>query len=50
VADLANMSVCSLSSLEIIFSENPSKEASILRTILRYFSKAEFFCLARFVH
>jgi hypothetical protein len=37
-ADLANRSTCSFSPLRIFFIEKPSKEASILRTISRYFS------------
>jgi hypothetical protein len=32
-ADLANKSTCSLSHLAIFFTENPLKEASILRTV-----------------
>jgi hypothetical protein len=37
-ADLASKSACSFSPLGIFFSEKPLKEASILRTISRYFS------------
>jgi hypothetical protein len=37
-ADLANRSTCSFSPLGIFFTEKPSKEASILRTVSRYFS------------
>jgi hypothetical protein len=44
-ANLANMSTCSLSSHRIFFTENPSKEDSILRTISKYFSKPGFFAL-----
>jgi hypothetical protein len=36
--DLANRSACSFSPLGIFFTEKPSKEASILRTVSRYFS------------
>jgi hypothetical protein len=46
VADLANISACLLPTLGIyFFTENPSKELSILRTISRYFSKVRFFVL-----
>jgi hypothetical protein len=38
VADLASRFACSLSSLGIFFIEKPLKEASILQTMLRYFS------------
>jgi hypothetical protein len=38
VADLANKSACSFSPLGIFFTENPSKEASNLRTASKYFS------------
>ncbi len=37
-ADLANKSAYSLSPRGIFLTENPSKEASTLRTISRYFS------------
>jgi hypothetical protein len=37
-ADLANKFACSFSPLEMCFIEKPSKEASILRTVSRYFS------------
>jgi hypothetical protein len=49
-ANLAKVSAYSLSSLWIFFTENPSKEASILRTILRYFSRTRFFCFACFIY
>jgi hypothetical protein len=45
VADLANMSACSLSNLEMFFNEKPSKEDSILLTMSRYFSILGFFTL-----
>jgi hypothetical protein len=38
VADLANKSACSFSPLGLFFTEKPSKEASILRTVSKYFS------------
>jgi hypothetical protein len=38
VADLASRSACSFSPLGIFLTENPSKEASSLRTVSRYFS------------
>jgi hypothetical protein len=37
-ADLANKYVCSFSPLGMFFIEKPSKEASILWTVSRYFS------------
>jgi hypothetical protein len=37
-ADLASRSTCSLSPLGIFFTEKPSKESSILRTLSIYFS------------
>jgi hypothetical protein len=37
-ADLASRSACSFSPLGILFTENPSKEASNLRTVSKYFS------------
>jgi hypothetical protein len=37
-ADLANRSACSFSPLGIFFNEKPSKEASNLQTVSRYFS------------
>jgi hypothetical protein len=37
-AYFASKSACSLSPLGMFFTENPSKEASILRTVSRYFS------------
>jgi hypothetical protein len=37
-ADLANRFACSFSPLGIFFTEEPSKDASILRTASRYFS------------
>jgi hypothetical protein len=44
-ADLANKSACSLYPLGIFFTENPSKEASILRTVSRYISSFGSFAL-----
>jgi hypothetical protein len=40
-ADLASRSACSFSPLGIFLTENPSKEASSLRTVSRYFSSFE---------
>jgi hypothetical protein len=37
-ADLASKSACSFSPLGIFFTEKPSKEASNLRTVSKYFS------------
>jgi hypothetical protein len=37
-ADLASKSACSLSSLGIFYTKNPSKEASIVQNVSRYFS------------
>jgi hypothetical protein len=37
-ADLASRSACSFSTLGIFLTEKPSKEASYLRTVSRYFS------------
>jgi hypothetical protein len=37
-ADLASKSTCSFSPLGIFFTEKPSKEASILHIVSRYFS------------
>jgi hypothetical protein len=44
-ADLANRSACSFSPLGIFFTEKPSKEASILRTVSKYFSSFESLAL-----
>jgi hypothetical protein len=44
-ADLASKSACSLSPLRIFFTENLSKEVSILQTVSRYFSSFESFAL-----
>jgi hypothetical protein len=48
--DLANKSACSFSPLRIFFIEKPSKEASILRTVSRYFSSFESLALLLFVN
>jgi hypothetical protein len=47
-ADLASKSACSFSPLGIFFTEKPSKEASNLRTVSKYFSS--FGSLAAFVY
>jgi hypothetical protein len=44
-ADLASRSACSLSPLGIFFTENPSKEAYILRTVSRHFINLWSFAL-----
>jgi hypothetical protein len=48
-ADLANKSTCSFSSLGIFLTEKPSKEASNLRTVSKYFQASDplpcCFCL-----
>jgi hypothetical protein len=44
-ADLASKSTCSFSPLGIFFTEKPSKEASILHTVSRYFSSFESLAL-----
>jgi hypothetical protein len=43
--DLASISASLLSSLKIFFTENPSKEDSILQTISKYFSNPRLFTL-----
>jgi hypothetical protein len=47
--DLANWSACSFSLLGIFCTEKPSKEASILRTVSRYFSSFGSLALLLFV-
>jgi hypothetical protein len=43
--DLASRSACSFSPLGIFFTENPSKEASNLQTVSKYFQASDLFVL-----
>jgi hypothetical protein len=49
-AELATRSACSFSPLGIFFTEKPSKEASSLRTVSKYFFKLWIPCLAAFIY